>query len=589
MAKILIVDDRPINREVLSMLLSENCYEVFEAEDGQQALESARQNKPDLIITDIAMPRFDGVSLVKELNGDPNLSAIPVIFYSASYKAAEAYRLAPTSNVKYVLTKPCEPEIILGTIEGALDPNSTFFNNKNALKTQNHYVEVKSLKDKGSVEKKKERLVDQNLLLSNLIEISLDMSMEHDVNKLTYILCKGGRQFLNANYAGIILRRQDCPGKYLSFILGDNNVFENSEFDDIELTETLKAIFIYDKTHCIHSPITDVEKIGLKHVGLPFSSLLSLPLKTARDFYGKIYFINKSNPKLFTLSNQRYMMTLADKFSISYENLILYQAVERYTVQLENEIVQRKQTEDKLRIYRNQMAEVIRASSLGELASSLAHEINQPLAAIAAYVKGCIKRITNKKEVTEEIIDILNETAFQAERAGEIIHRLKSFVRKGELFFESVEINSFIKEIINLFQHELQHYAVQVNYVDKENLPNLSIDKIQLQQVILNLLRNAIEAMKEANTENPMINIKVSEMGSDRIQISIVDNGPGFPAHLENNLFELYFTTKTQGLGMGLAICRSIIEAHSGQIIAKLMPEGGSCFEFDLPIKKATS
>lgn len=589
MVKILIVDDRPINREVLSLLLDENNYEVFEAEDGLQALDLARKTPPDLIITDIAMPRFDGVSLAKELNLDPMLSSIPVIFYSATYKAAEAYQIASTSNVKYVLTKPCEPEIILGTIEGALDPLSTFFNNRTslALKPQGLEKEFNSVHfEKIS---KKEKLTDQNLRLTNLIEIGLDMSMEHDIKKLIYIMCKSGRQFLNASYAGIILEKTSFSQKYNNFYMGAHNKFLSSEFETTEFSEYLKEIFIYDKAMCIHSPVIEIEKIGLKEVGLPLASLLTLPLRTARTLYGKIYFINKSNEKIFTLSNQRFMRTLADKFSINYENLLLYKEVERYSQQLENEIKQRKQTEEKLHIYRNQMAEVMRLSSLEELASSLAHEVNQPLAAISAYIKGCIKRIEKSKEITPEIIEILNETVFQAERAGEVIHRVKSFVRKGELFFELIDCHPFIKEVIHLFQQELQNCPVEIKYSLMEKLPKLKADKIQLQQVILNLLRNAIEAMLEAKTENPKINIEIKRREPNYLMFLITDNGPGFPLDLENNIFELYFTTKSQGMGMGLAICRSIVEAHLGHISAQVLPEGGSCFQFDLPFENTYS
>lgn len=579
MKKILIVDDRPINREVLSMLLDENQYEVLEAVNGLEALELAKKNRPDLIITDIVMPLYDGIFLVKELNLDSNLSSIPVIFYSASYKAAEAYRMADSSNVKYVLTKPCEPEIILGTIEGALDDGSTFFHNKQTLLTNEEHIAKRLFEKK----QKNKKLAEQNVRLTNVIEIGLDMSSQHDIQKLMYILCKSGRQFLDASYAGLILQKKNEHDKYENYFLDSENHILCNTFNSCDLSEPLKDIFLSETEICIHSPIIDVEKIGLKGVGLPFSSLLSLPLRTVRSHYGKIYFINKSNPARFTLSNQRFMRTLADKFAINYENLILYQEVEHYSQQLEKEIIQRKQTEEELRIYRNQMAEVIRLSSLEELASSLAHEINQPLAAISAYIKGCINRIEKNREITPEIMETLNEVLFQSERAGEIIHRVKSFAQKGELFFEMVETNPFIDEVIHLCRQELQNEAIKIHYTPIENLPKLNIDRIQLQQVMLNLLRNAVEAMIEAKIQNPAIHIEVEQMEPNRISVRILDNGPGLPVNLENNVFDLYFTTKEQGMGMGLAICRSVIEAHSGQISAKRLLEGGSCFQFDLP------
>ena len=125
---------------------------------------------------------------------------------------------------------------------------------------------------------------------------------------------------------------------------------------------------------------------------------------------------------------------------------------------------------------------------------------------------------------------------------------------------------------------------MEIVFVPNKDFARVELDKIQVQQVILNLLRNAKEAMQESNTINPKITINVSSKGNNYIIVRIVDNGPGFSEQIAHRLFDLYFTTKPQGMGLGLAICRSIIEAHSGQLSVSLLPEGGSCFEFELPI-----
>jgi signal transduction histidine kinase/CheY-like chemotaxis protein len=697
MTTVLIVDDRPINREVLSILLDEHGYTLLEAEDGLQALELVRSNNIDLIITDIAMPRMDGLTLVKELQADRIFKKIPVIFYSATYKAAEAYRMANSSNVRYVLTKPCEPEIILGTIEGALDPNSPFFNNKALRVSENK--EIESLPRSLNLGKK-DKLENVNMRLTNLIEISLDMSLEHDIEKLTYILCKGGRQFLDASYAGVLLKDSSDPTQYRNFVVSeDNTVGFHQKIEIKNFSESLNELFLSEKALCIHSPIVDIEKLGLNDVNLPFSSLLTLPLKTTKASYGKIYFINKRNRRIFTPGDQRFMMTLADKFSINYENLILYQAIEQHVKELEDvttrlhltleaahvgtwvwsiqtgqllwdkyaclllglkaeaytgvldaflnclvpedrkrvrkellelskngktdpiefrvvwpdksirhlmlrgkvyyneknepsrmlgvywDITEHIQTEGKLRAYRQQMAEIVRSNSLGEMASSLAHEINQPLAAITAYIKGCIKRLEIKNEVTPEILEVLNEASLQAERAGEVIHRIKNFVRKGELFYETIDINSMVEQTIQLIKYESQSSTIEIVYVPNKDLPQLEVDKIQIQQVILNLLRNAIEAIKSVNIVEPKITINVQQNSKAQVTITVIDNGPGFSEQTASQLFELYFTTKPQGMGLGLTISRSVIEAHSGQLTALVLPQGGSCFQFDLPVK----
>lgn len=594
MEKILIVDDRPINREVLSLLLTEQGYDTLEAEDGLEALDLARSHHPNLIITDIAMPRMDGLAFVKSLLNDVHLNTIPVVFYSATYKAAEAHQFASALNVKYVLTKPCDPSVIVNTVKSALKPGIKFFENHETSSFNHDNLIIK------------EKLENINLRLTTLIEIGLDMSLEHDIDKLIYIMCKGGRQFLNACYAGIIIENPAEPLTYKNIILNKDNHISHYEFRAEALSPSLREVFLSNKNVCIHSPVIDMEKIGLNDISLPFSSLLSLPLKTTRASYGKIYFINKANRRYFTNSDQRFMMTLCDKFAVNYENINLYTAVERHAKLLEEEISQRKkteaflqetindqiQTEEKLRHYREQMAQVVQSNSLGEMASSLAHEINQPLAAIAAYVNGCIKRLKNKKVVTPDIIEILHETVLQAERAGEVVHRIKRFVRKGELFYETVNPNSLIEEIIHMAKQELKKEATKIVYVSNKNLPDIDIDKIQIQQVILNLIRNAHEAMQEVKTPNPQIVIEIKdeslqkENPTNHISISIKDNGPGFLNSIADHLFDLYFTTKPHGMGLGLAISRSIVEAHSGQLSASRLPEGGSIFEFALPFKK---
>lgn len=697
MATILIVDDRAINREALCSLLDERGYIVLEAEDGVFALELARAHKIDLIISDIEMPRMDGLTLAKQLHLDDKLKKIPIIFYTATYKAAETYRMASYSNVKHVLTKPCHPEIILATIEGVLDSNFLLFNRKSITFSENQVTQ--EIKQKPELIKK-DKFENISLRLINLIEISLDMSLEQDREKLIAILCKGSRQLLNASYAGVIISKLDNPTQCENFMVGLQGDITSCQFSEKDLPELLKQIFLSDKPIIIHSPVIDVEKIGLTDITLPFASILSLPLKTNNTFYGKIYFINKFNQTVFSPSDQRFMMTLSYKFAICYENLLLRQEIERHSQQLEEitdrlhltldaaklgtwswtiknkelildkyacllfglnpedppktieslfacvfpedrpcinkalfendknvnndlltfriiwsdktiryftlrakayydaqggpirilgvywNITEQVQAEKKFRAYQKQIAETIRSNSLGEMASSLAHEINQPLTAISAYIKGCVRRLENKNEVTPEIIEILNEASAQAERAGEVVHRIKNYVRKGELFYEKIDINIVVAQAIHLINQEIQNLTVKIIYTPNKNLFDVRIDKIQIEQVILNLLRNAIEAIQEANTHNPQITIEVKTQKNSYITVRIIDNGPGFSEQIANHLFDVYFTTKTQGMGLGLAICRSIIEAHSGQLSASRLPIGGSCFEFDLPIKE---
>lgn len=245
---------------------------------------------------------------------------------------------------------------------------------------------------------------------------------------------------------------------------------------------------------------------------------------------------------------------------------------------------QEKKYEEAMHIYREKIIEASKRSSLGEVASSLAHEINHPLAVISAYIRGCINRLNIDYKMTPEIFDILKEAAVEAERVGEVVHRIKNFVQKGHLYYEAVDPILLINEALQLLQHEcIQYTCPELVFEPASQLDLIEVDKIQLQQVILNLLRNAMEAMHEAHVLSPKITIKLHVQEKEYIKISIIDNGPGFTKDVKEKIFEAYFTTKLKGTGLGLSICRSIIEAHGGQIVANSVPQQGSIFELTIP------
>lgn len=245
------------------------------------------------------------------------------------------------------------------------------------------------------------------------------------------------------------------------------------------------------------------------------------------------------------------------------------------------DITDQVQIKEKTRIHREQMIEAARTSALGEMASSLAHEINQPLAAINVYTQGCIKRIESESFDVSEIHKILSIVVKQAQRAGQVIHRIRNFAKKGELLSETLELNALIQESIQIMQYEIEKFGVEIVYHPIVSM-EVYVDKIQIQQVMLNLIRNAMECMQEIGTVNPQVIIQVLENQNDSVAVSVSDKGSGIPLEIIPKLFDPYFSTKVGGMGLGLAICRSIIEAHGSQLVAFNRPDGGSCFQFNL-------
>lgn len=239
----------------------------------------------------------------------------------------------------------------------------------------------------------------------------------------------------------------------------------------------------------------------------------------------------------------------------------------------------------KARLRGQQLARVSRLSSMEEMASGMAHEISQPLAAIVNYTQGCVRYLQNNQLDPTQLIEIMKKAVVQAERAGEVIHRLKNFFCKGKLFKTPCKINSLIRETVGLIRNDLNTSKTKIDFDLAKNVLIICADKIQLQQVLLNLIQNAIEAMHEVDFKQRRIRIQTKTLDVNTIEITVSDGGPGFSKEMVHKAFEPFFTTKAHGRGMGLAICRSIIEAHGGQFMINPNTNNNlSWIKFILPV-----
>jgi two-component system sensor kinase FixL len=237
----------------------------------------------------------------------------------------------------------------------------------------------------------------------------------------------------------------------------------------------------------------------------------------------------------------------------------------------------------KARLRGQQLAHVFRLSTMEEMASGMAHEISQPLAAIVNYTRGCVRYLEIGQD-PKQLTEIMEKTVAQAERAGEVIHRLKNFFCKGQLVKTSCAVNSIIRETASFIRSELNNSKTKIDFDLSKELPLISVDKIQVQQVLLNMIQNAIEAMKEIDHRKRRINIRTSPIDANTIEITVTDSGPGFSKEIITKVFKPFFTTKAHGRGMGLAICRSIIEAHGGQFTINPNNNQQSWIRFTLPV-----
>ena len=248
------------------------------------------------------------------------------------------------------------------------------------------------------------------------------------------------------------------------------------------------------------------------------------------------------------------------------------------------DITERKHNEEKMSELQRELAHISRVSTLGEMAAGLAHELNQPLTAITNYAKGVLLRLDAGDGAAVDMPPIMERIAEQALRAGDVIRRIRGFLEQAAPKTATVDINTAIRQALTLLTGEIQVGGVMMKLELLDPLPHVMADMIQLQQVILNLSRNAVEAMVDHGCEPRRLTIGTARVKEDAIEVFIRDTGPGIPDDILKQVFDPFFTTKDGGLGMGLAISRSIVNAHHGWLEITSEVGTGTTVHFTLPI-----
>lgn len=221
-----------------------------------------------------------------------------------------------------------------------------------------------------------------------------------------------------------------------------------------------------------------------------------------------------------------------------------------------------------------------RLVTVGEIASSIAHELNQPLAAIANYVMGCLRRLRAGGADPHALAGALEQAGEQAERAGQIIHRVRDFVRARQPALTALDLNLVVERAAAALSHEGERGDARVALHLAGGLPQAQADALMLEQVILNLVRNALDAMRAGGGSGHLVDIYTAPGGGDALEITIADRGPGIAAEAAGRLFEPFYSSKPEGMGLGLNICRSIVEFHGGRLWATPRDGGGAEFHF---------
>lgn len=309
----------------------------------------------------------------------------------------------------------------------------------------------------------------------------------------------------------------------------------------------------------------------------PVRSALCVPLLKQGRVLGVLYLENNLAPGVFTVCRTEVLELLAGQAAISLETARLHQA-------LEQENARRRDVEAALRGARARLASVAQTTVMGELAASIAHEINQPLASMVSNAAAGIRWLNRENPEVEEALSGLRDIVAEGRRAGEIVNALQSLARQGPHHRHRLLVNDVIRHVVALIGVEVEQQRVLMTTHLTRSPLRVCASSVQLQQVVLNLILNALDAMSAGDHVLRRLSITSEVVGRDYVVVSVEDSGRGIEPEDMNQLFNAFFTTKDKGMGMGLAICHSIISAHGGHLYAMPARYGGATFVFTLPI-----
>ncbi|MEE8147738.1 MAG: PAS domain S-box protein, partial [Longimicrobiales bacterium] len=253
------------------------------------------------------------------------------------------------------------------------------------------------------------------------------------------------------------------------------------------------------------------------------------------------------------------------------------------------DITVRKRAEEKARQLEGDLVHVGRVSMLGEMAATLAHELNQPLTAIANYTEGCLGMLESGDVDRQELGKAMDRVAKLTHRTAQIIHRIRNLVRKTDPHRSSVCVNELVREVTGLVESETRRSGVAMSLELAEDLPLVLADSIQIQQVLLNLIRNALDAMAEIRDRPRALTIRTHRASETDLEVAVSDTGPGLTREQLKSMFDPFFSTKPDGIGMGLPISRTIVETHGGRLSAECSSNLNTTFKFTLPVNRAES
>ncbi|HET8710214.1 MAG TPA: response regulator [Spongiibacteraceae bacterium] len=495
--QILLVDDNPINLQILYKTLQGSGYRLLIAKNGQSALDIARRAKPSLVLLDVMMPDMDGFEVCTQLKADKDTAAIAVIFLSALGDSQAKVRGFAVGGVDYI-AKPFQSDEVVARVRT--------------------HIKIHRLEQQ--LARRNSELEEEN------------------------------QQILNAVEEGIIGIDQELR---VSFI---NPAAER-------ITGWAAADLIGESLRTL--PV-------LQGVGEDQQSVLfNLALQEGQVLHSNMELIRTRGGRLLPVE-----ITLSSREGGGA--VLVLRDISEW---LEHEEMLRR-TREEMESQRQHLAHMERLSSSGEMAAGIAHEVNQPLTAVVNYAQVGRRMLEHGTLDRDKLTDLLEKVNTQAVRASEVIRQLRSYVKKPDARRTRVDLNDLLQEVVTLAEVDSRINDVPIHLEFEGGLPAIEVEVVQIQQVALNLLRNAMEAMQNSAEKQHGVVVRTA-LEQGYVSFSVVDRGHGIDEEVEQQLFRPFFTTKSGGMGVGLSICQSIAQTHAGEIGYRPTPEGGATFYCRLP------
>ncbi|MHC4232029.1 MAG: PAS domain S-box protein [Planctomycetota bacterium] len=631
---ILIVDDETPKLQLLSGILAKEGYPVRQANESHVAIESAMAQPPKLILLDVKMPEMDGFEVCRRLKQDERTREIPIIFINSLQDTQHRALGFEAGGVDYISTPFNEPEV-LARVRTHMELRNMQLNLEKVISTriteisererlyrtmfEMTAVGIAQLSTDGNFLHINQRFCDivgysreEMLELTfqdithpddlaadlELVQKVLEGEIEHYSMDKRYCRKDGSMVWVNLNVS--LVRNRSGSPKYFVSVVKDISKRKKAEEvlrKNINFLEHLTSA-VPDAIYSVKMPERTINWVNDSFNITGYSDEECIGQSTLNYYadpedYEKVGKIQQDAIlRGEDVISTEVMLRRKDGRVIPVElTATFYKEDGELTniTAMVRDITKRKQAEEEIHHLREEYTHMARVSVMGELSASLAHELKQPLAAIRSNAQAALRFLTGDNPDLDELHEILKDIIKDNRRADEVIKNLRSFLRKSELQTEELNIKDLIKDTLPLINSFETMRKIPLKLEINKAVPIVNGDRIQIQQVILNLILNSTEALMHAKVKSGLIVLKSHEEDGQFITLSVRDNGPGIGTQAMEHLFDPFYTTKKEGLGMGLAISRSIIEEHGGRLWAENNQDGGATFYFTVPIIKKES